>query len=253
MCWRALRMQRVEARALEWLDEMGGEVAVWPPQKIEGHNTLYLIWHARAVALQQARLDSVLAARDSLQADSLLRVPVTLPAIRWRKVEPSQQGPFVDRYGEVFWQAAGAMSPIDTVSTPRLRAHLTGLFGTPTRNAAAAEQEGYAGSEHVQFEYWFVVNDTIPILVLDRDGPFGHGLLVAGDETQAELLSLLKHDLADRIDASFPAAYVDYYHDKEGKGWFRTLYDGATYLTEKVRRPRWARRLRQNEKWRIFR
>src|SRR5690606_296284 len=129
--------------------------------------------------------------------------------------EPDEQGPFIGEYGEVFWVAAPRLAALDTVATPRLRALLNGAFGAPTRNAAAAEQEGYAGSEHVQFEYWFAVNDSIPLLVLDRDGPFGRGLIVAGDEAHRRLLPLLAADLAARLARARPTPYADYYHAQE--------------------------------------
>jgi hypothetical protein len=139
------------------------------------------------------------------------------------------------------------------MATLELRARLTQLFGTPTRNAAAAAQERYAGSEFVQFEYWLVVNDSIPLLVLDVAGPFGRGLLVAGDETQTEHVAHVRADLYARLLEAPPTVpFVDYYHDYERKQWFKAGFDGAAFFTEPIRTPRWARNF-VGEKWRIHR
>ncbi|MEL6611607.1 MAG: hypothetical protein AAFQ53_05905, partial [Bacteroidota bacterium] len=141
----------------------------------------------------------------------------------------------------------------DTMQTLELRGRLTQLFGTPTRNAAAAAQERYAGSEYVQFEYWMVVNDTIPLLILDTEGPFGRGLLIAGESEQIDLMPTVKADLERRLLAAPPTVpFVDYYHDYERKAWFKTGYDGEAFFTEAIRTPRWARNF-VGEKWTIHR
>ena len=173
--------------------------------------------------------------------------------IRWRKFAAEDQGEFLDRYREVFWQSIGAPNPRDTLATSHFRARLNGLFGAPTRNAAAMEQEEYAGSEFVQFEYWLIANDSIPILVLDIDGPFGRGLLVAADEAYTDIFAALKNDLYEYIFKSEPTPYADYYNSRERRQWYRTGFDGTEYFIREVRRPRWAGRSSRDEKWRIFR
>ncbi|WP_179271078.1 hypothetical protein [Rubricoccus marinus] len=205
---------------------------------------------ADAERQRQREADS-LAAR----ADSLLRASRRLTVLDWEKTDPGAQEPFLEDFRETYWKAASALipSPIDTMGTLELRTRLTQLFGTPTRNAAAAAQERYLGSEFVQFEYWFVVNDTIPLLVLDTAGPFGRGLLIAGRESQSTLMPKIKADLSARLLAA-PATvpYVDYYHDFERKQWFKTGFDGEAYFTERIRTPRWARNF-VDTKWLIHR
>ncbi|SRR5690606_51126 len=247
-----LRYQRFLTRSAELLREIGDAVPPRPPERLESP-TLYTLWHDRIVAARQAYADSLAEAARRAVLDSLAALPPSLPEIAWAKTEADDQGRFLALYRETFWRAVSTPASIDSVATPELRARLNGLFGAPTRNAAAAEQEGYAGSEYVQFEYWLVVNDTIPILVLDRDGPFGRGLLVAGDEAHAAVLPLVKADLARRLAEARPTPYADYYHRYADDQWFRTGFDGATYFTRESRRPRWVRRLGRNEKWRIFR
>ncbi|NNF58218.1 MAG: hypothetical protein HKN04_08240 [Rhodothermaceae bacterium] len=248
-----LRQQRAQARAAEVLAEIGEAVPWRDVEPVNLHMTLYLLWHDRAVARQQAILDSLAAEREQRRADSLAQIPVTLEIRRWDKTAADEQGGFLAQYREAFWSSITTPTALDTMETLELRARLNGLFGAPTRNAAAAEQEGYAGSEYVQFEYWLVVNDTIPLLVLDRDGPFGRGLLIAGDEPHRRVLPLVKRDLTERLLRARPTAYVDYYHARERSQWYRTGYDGADYFVRESRRPRGLSRRTRDDRWRIFR
>jgi hypothetical protein len=249
---QVLRRQRAEVRAAELLRALGGRVPARGPAAL-GENTLYWLWHDRIHVRRQAVADSLAEAARVAREDSLARLPVTLPEIRWAKVEPAEQEPFIVAYREVYWVAASMPAAVDTVATPRLRALLSGLHGAPTRNAAAAEEVGYAGSEFVQFEYWFVVNDSIPVLVLDRAGPFGRGLLLAGSEEQRRYLPLLADDLAGRLARARPTPYADYYHAYDQRQWYQTGFDGTEYYTRETRAPRWAGTRSRNERWRIFR
>ncbi len=244
-----LRRQRMEARIAEAAAEVGEAVPARPPALVPIPPDRILSAFDLAVATERARADSVVRAR----ADSVARAARFGP-IDWYPVAAHEQGEFLQAYREVFWMAVNSPAPTDSVATPELRARLGALFGAPTRNAAAAEQEGYAGSEYVQFEYWLVVNDSIPLLVMDTNGPFGRGLLVAGDDRYERVLPAIKADLAAQLQAAHPPApYADYYRSREPDGWYRTGYDGLTYFTQEVRTPRWARRQREGVRWRIYR
>lgn len=212
-------------------------------------------WALLRIEARETRKQFVADSIARAQQDSLEAASRTLVALDWVKTEPSDQDAFLNEYRETYWRAASALlaSPVDTMQTLDLRTRLTQLFGTPTRNAAAAAQERYAGSEFVQFEYWFVVNDSIPMLVLDTAGPFGRGLLIAGRESQASLMPILKADLDERLLAAPPTVpFVDYYHDYERKQWFKTGFDGDAYFTHRIRTPRWARNF-VGTKWLIHR
>jgi len=229
-----------------------------PTVRIDGAEPdFYLILFDRATAAQQAVADSLRRLAEAARVDSTARALEAAEmagTIRWHAVAAHEQGEFIASYREVYWHAINTATPLDTVDTPELRARLGALFGAPTRNAAAAEQEGYAGSEYVQFEYWLVADGEIPILVLDLNGPFGRGLLVAGDEGHLRQLARLKADLARRIlDAGPPAPYADYYQSLDHGGWFRTGFDGETYFTNPVRTPRWAQQTHEGLRWRIYR
>ena len=236
-----LLRQRRDARVREVIDEIGPRV---PPRDAHvGEVSDPIIEAYLAVqARRQSVRDSLVRAQE-VAADSTI-LAAQLATLRWRKVEPGAQGAFLDQYREAYWQAARPRGlAIDTMGTPELRGRLQAAFGRPTRNADAQQRYGYGGSEYVQFEYWFVVNDSIPVLALDLDGPFGEGLLVAGDEVHADLLDDLKRDLAGEILAvRRPDPWVDYYHAYDRETWYRTGYNGTDYFTVPVRTPRWSGR-----------
>lgn len=236
-----LQRQRLEARVAEVAAELGPVVAVLPPLAL-GEPDPFSAGFAAVEARRKAARDSVEAARVAeIRRDSLAGTPRRLV---WDKVEPGAQGGFLERYREVFWKAANPQNATaDTMGTPRVRARLQSIFGRPTRNADAVRQIGYTGNEFVQFEYWFVVNDSIPVLLLDLDGPFGRGLLMAGSEEFAAAMPGLKDDLSRQIvGAPGPDPFVDYYHSFERQQWFRTGYNGTDFFTLPIRPPGWSRR-----------
>ncbi|MFN3597760.1 MAG: hypothetical protein ACK41D_10875 [Rubricoccaceae bacterium] len=247
-----LRAQRRDARLAEIVREIvaarDGRLPLRPPHVL-GEPDPFMVRHDAAVARRAFLRDSLAQA----ERDRLARLAP--PVLEWVRVPADRQYSFLSRFGETFWRVASTYEalPMDTRPTLELRGRLTAVFGAPTRNAAAAAQERYSGSEHVQFEYWLVVNDSIPLLVLDTDGPFGRGLLVAGDERHEHLLPQLKAALSEKLlDVRAPLPYVDYYHSFEQRQWFRAGFDGEQYFTVPVRTPAWARNF-AGERWMIHR
>ena len=235
-----LMAQRKEARVSEVLAEIGPRT---PPRPLSpgGAGDPHLAAYHAARARRQAVADSARRVHEA-KADSVI-LAARLASLRWEKVRPADQGPFLEQYREAFWVSAATSgrAAIDTTNTAVLRGRLQAAFGDPTRNGDAQERHGYGGSDHVQFEYWFAVNDTIPVIVLDLDGPFGRGLMVAADEAQAALLPALKRDLAARLARErSPDPWLDYYHSFERGAWYRTGYNGAERYVREVRAPRWA-------------
>ncbi len=182
--------------------------------------------------------------------------PPPLTGIAWDRVAPGEQAAFLARFREALWTVEGMAfrTPLDTIPTPELRARLHTHFGAPTRTAVARGVRGFEGSSFVQFEYWFVVIDSIPFVALDADGPFGKGLVLAGDLAHAPYLGALKRDLAERLLAPLPLMpYVDYYQRRERNQWVQTGYDGSEYYVTEIERPRWARRRGGTGQWYLFR
>ncbi len=246
-----LQQQRLEARVAEVAATLGPEVAV-RPVRLLGEADPFMDAFLAVEARRQAVRDSIEAERlAQIRRDSLAGTPTRLV---WRKVEPDAQGAFLDRYREVFWRASDPLRlALDTTATPLVRGLLQNVFGRPTRTADALRQVGYTGNEFVQFEYWFVVNDSIPVLLLDLDGPFGRGLLLAGSEEFAEALPGLKADLSRQLfEAPGPDPFVDYYHSFDRRKWFRTGYNGTEFFTVEIRPPGWIQS-RAVDRWIIHR
>lgn len=248
-----LLAERQRAREAELLAEIGTPEAR-PLRRMPSPDPTVRALEERDLAAR-ALADSAYAAELRARADSLARYGPAFDTLVWAKTPPSRQDGFLADYGETLWRAADARSfaTFDTLETLEVRARLTQLFGTPTRNATAAAQERYAGSDDVQFEYWLVVNDTIPVLLLDLRGPFGRGVLFATDEAYLPSVRVLKRDLDARLMA-VPATvpFVDYYLHPEERRWYKTGFDGEAFFTRRVRTPRWARRL-SGTKWKIYR
>ncbi len=246
-----LRQQRLEARMREAAEAIGPTIGPWPvplgaPPDL--FDQAYLAIAARRAA---ARDSLAAAAAAQYLADSLAGSPAR---IVWEKVQPDAQGVFLERFRETFWRASDPRRlRLDTTATPLVRGLLQAVFGRPTRNADALRQIGYTGNEFVQFEYWFVVNDSIPVLLLDLDGPFGRGLLLAGAEAYADLLPDLKEDLSRQLfETAGPDPFLDYYHSYERRQWYRTGFDGTDYFTVSIRPPGWAQS-RAADRWIIHR
>ena len=246
-----LQRQRLEARVQEAAAEIG-EILPVRPAPLGAAGDPFDAAYDAIVARRAAVRDSLAAAAQAQYlADSLAGTPQRTV---WAKVAPEAQGAFLERFREVYWRASDPRRlAIDTTDTPRVRGLLQSVFGRPTRNADALRQVGYTGNEYVQFEYWFVVNDSIPVLLLDLDGPFGRGLLLAGAEAFADRLPELKADLSRQLfEATGPDPFVDYYHSYERRQWYRTGYNGTDYFTVPIRAPGWVQS-RAVDRWIIHR
>ena len=246
-----LQRQRRAARVAEIMDLLGARVPPRPPVEAGTPDDATLAFRA-VLAERQRRRDSLVTAENA-RADSLI-LAAQLATLSWRKVEPDAQQDFVEQYAEAYWQAADpGAGLVDSLDTAALRGRLQAAFGRPTRNADAQRRYGYGGSEYIQFEYWFVVNDSIPVLALDIDGPYGRGLMIATDDPHAAIATHLKADLSARLaQARRPDPWVDYYHSYERGHWVRTGFNGDEAFTVRVRPPRWSGRT-ETQRWVIHR
>lgn len=163
------------------------------------------------------------------------------PLAERRAVLRLERSWFRREFGDTKWAFLGASSyltPLDTTFTRELRARLEAQFGPPTRTLADLSREEIV-DEYIQFEYWFVVNDSIPARVMDVDGPYDRGLVVATDRRFREELPAFRDALlAPILEASERAPYVDYFYDTEVETWYRTGYDGEDFFLEPIPRSR---------------
>lgn len=145
---------------------------------------------------------------------------------------------FENRFSDTHWAFLGGDtgSRIDTARTRMIRAHLQARFGDPTRVLTDLERPKEAP---VQFEYWFVLNGRIPVKVIDVNGPFERGVVVASDAAYREELAVLRESLLRPVlEETDPVPFADHYYVPEVDSWFLIQFDGQRYHVEPVQRER---------------
>lgn len=156
-----------------------------------------------------------------------------------RVVRRLERSWFESTFDDTSWAFLGATSELtvlDTTRTRTLRARLEAQFGAPTQTLVDHDLDS-SREEYVQFEYWIVVNDSIPVKIMDPHGPFDRGLVMMTDAAHRGTLKELRRAVLAPIRKSDQRApYVDYYFDIDAEQWYRTGYDGDTYFREAVRR-----------------
>ena len=188
--------------------------------------------------------DSVVAGRppENRQASRARR---SFPIREARRVRDLERTWFRERYKAVDWSFLGTGTRItffDTTRTRALRAHLQAAFGEPTRTLAEIYSNDWRRApdstreEPIQFEYWFVVNDSIPVRVSDVNGPMERGAIVSTSRRYRDRLVALRESLLAPLRQVEPAPYVDYYYEDETRRLYRVGYDGDAYFRERISR-----------------
>lgn len=148
---------------------------------------------------------------------------------------------FHSRYGDTRWafMQGRRRAEIDTTRTSDIRSRLQAHFGAPTYTVAEMDSvERHLAEEIIQFEYWMVVNDTIPIMILDVDGPLGRGVVVASDAAFRDDLDGLRFALLSPLfREERRAPYIDYFYLPYAASWYVSGFDGATFFHQRIARP----------------
>lgn len=155
-----------------------------------------------------------------------------------RRVRPGEREWFRTRFANAHWSFLGSTSShafLDTTRTRNLRARLQARFGDPTQTLGDAPRDG-SWTDRPQFEYWFVVNDSIPVRVTDPRGPNGRGLIVSAKRRYRSQLRSLRDTLLGPLRHSMRAPYVDYYYETRRGHWYRTGFDGRDFFLRKIER-----------------
>lgn len=159
----------------------------------------------------------------------------------WRLMRKLERPWFEKQFEETMWAYVGSnlLTPLDTMWTRELRARLEARFGAPTQTLTEIDfRENLRKEEYIQFEYWFILNDTIPLVVMDVNGPFERGLVVVSDQRfRKELIDIKYAFLNEIVKSDERAPYVDYYYHVERGAWYRTGYDGRAYFLTQIGRP----------------
>ncbi len=157
------------------------------------------------------------------------------------KVARSDRAEFQRRFRNVQWTGAGfeGSTVIDRIPTRELRARLQKVYGDPSQKLRdLIDGANFRPGHYIQFEYWFVINDEIPMMVLDIDGPFGNGLVFAGDSRYVDLMPEVKRTLSGKLmDITGLADYDDHYYDINDDQWYLVRYHDGSFTNEKVNRP----------------
>lgn len=128
---------------------------------------------------------------------------------------------------------------LDSRQTNEIRARLQAAFGDPTRTLEdLVNKANFRPGKAIQFEYWFMVNDSIPMVVLDWDGPFGSGLTFGGASKYVDLMPQIKRTFAQKLmSVDTLANYKDYFYSPERKQWYVVRYKNGDFNTMKIESP----------------
>lgn len=220
------RQARLQTQLDEILKEIGRSARPMPPEHVPS------------------------AGGDSIQAwiiahlpDSLQPVP-NVPSFvveNQKLVSKENRLLWTRHFRKTTWAYLGGttFNVLDTLRTRDIRARMQAQFGDPTRTLA--EIRGRASlvlDEYIQFEYWFVLNDTIPVIVMDTNGPFDRGVVVAIDERFRDHLPLIRSALLEEVLKSpLRRPYIDYYYSKPRRRWYTTGYDGVRFFLHAITEP----------------
>jgi hypothetical protein len=201
----------------------------------------------QAAVLAPVRLP---AASDTLRPDpapsSSPSPPASFPIDEVHALRRLERGWFREKFAETDWSFLGSgryFTFFDTTRTQDLRARLQAQFGAPTQVMAdfdlrRSRPSAQPPPDNGQFEYWFVVNDSIPVKVMDAGGPRDRGIIVAADESVRDRLRRLRRALLAPLRERRRAPFVDYWREPETRRWYRTGYDGTRFFLERIPRYR---------------
>lgn len=167
--------------------------------------------------------------------------PATIVVTRWNLVERLRRPIYEDVFRSTPWAFLGSNSRdgLDTLQTREIRARMETAFGPPTFTLAeTAAFDELTNDEIIQFEYWIMLNDSIPIMVMDPNGPWDRGVVVAAHEDYREQLRNLKDAfLWQLLGSANRTPFADYYFNVQQRTWYITGYDGAMFFDRRIARP----------------
>ena len=156
------------------------------------------------------------------------------------KVSTQKADWFDQRFSYINWSGRGLnqFTDIDPMQTMEIRALLQAEFGEPTLKIEdMLKRSNFRLGQAIQFEYRFVVNDSIPLIILDVFGPFGRGLSYSGASRYIDLMPQIKRTLARKLTRRDPAEYKDYYYSADKEKWYEVTYANGKYSYEGIDKP----------------
>ena len=223
------REARFEARAEEILRRHGLRSVPRPPDHVpSAADTLAAWWNRRNVVPEAPP------------------PPPPFEHARWRPLKRLERGWFERNFADVQWAYSGNArhTRLDTTATPEIRARLEDRFGAPTLSLVEVSRDTTLDTDaSIQFEYWVVLNDSIPIRIMDVGGPLDRGVILVSSSRMRDQLPSLRSALQRELfDEATEAPYIDYFFDELTGDWYESGYDGRGYFTRSIQRPAVLRR-----------
>jgi len=157
------------------------------------------------------------------------------------KVEYSERQNFQDRFEDISWTGQGLYnnSTIDRIPTIEIRSRLQAAFGDPTQTIKDLINNDFRPGKAIQFEYWFIIDGEMPLMVLDLDGPFANGLVYVGASRYIDLMPQVKRTLNRMLmgEEGEPADFSDYFYSPEREEWYLVKYEDGDYSQDPISRP----------------
>jgi hypothetical protein len=82
----------------------------------------------------------------------------------------------------------------------------------------------------------------VAVRVMDSNGPFDRGLVIAADYRLRDDLPAIRAALLEAVSTTPRLQrYVDYYYSETQRRWYRTGFDGRRFFTRPIPEPNLAR------------
>lgn len=159
-----------------------------------------------------------------------------------RKVEHSERSQFEQRFSDISWTGQGLYNPttIDRIPTVELRSRLQAVFGDPTQKIGdLINERNFRPGKAVQFEYWFIIDEEMPLMILDLDGPFENGLVYVGASRYIDMMPQVKRVLNRMLmsESEELEPFSDYFYSPERDQWYLVEYQDGEFVHEAIDRP----------------
>ena len=156
-----------------------------------------------------------------------------------KKVSTEDAAAFEAEFKDIKWTGQGFNhNQLDRAPAIELRARLESVYGEPTKTIEDIVERGkLRAGKAIQFEYWFIVDGEIPMMILDLDGPFADGLVYVGASRYIDLMPAVKRSLTRQLLETEPKAYIDYFYSPEREQWYEVRYQNGEYTKKEVDKP----------------
>lgn len=162
-------------------------------------------------------------------------------APEFEKVTNAERAQFQERFKDINWSGRGLYedTALDDRQANELRARLQAAFGDPTQKLEdLINRDDFRPGKAIQFEYWFIIDGEIPMMVLDWDGPFGSGLTFAGASKYIDMMPQIKRAFSQELmSVEDLGNYQDYFYSPERGQWFEVSYKDGNYQTKEIESP----------------